>query len=417
MKAIDLLKRVTAAVWLLASIPLCAQQRDMGMARTADGLAEKNFHLLRLLRELPEVDSLVRSEEKLQDILKCSIERISDVFSAGFEVNRFCESFLPDTSQAIEAGDVLVKMVKDYPGAMRRLTENMRGSKHYVRYVDYDDHDLLRQAWKDVSDGLRQIVNVYGKGSRPRYPNIDSINYDVASPAYRNLLIACGDAALSNQSGRFYDLSLAFAMNLMEANGRDEAIRFEPLKKDENKLAVERADYVDWSDFPYAAILVPGAGNAIPHQPLSAWGKMRLKLAGVRYRNGQAPYIIVSGGYVHPFQTPYNEAREMKAYLMNDMGIPEEAIIIEPYARHTTTNLRNSGRLAIRYALPLEKPILIVTDRNQSQYIESSRFLKRCESELGYLPFLSLNRVDDHSLAFIVHPYVTHLDNADPLDP
>ena len=57
------------------------------------------------------------------------------------------------------------------------------------------------------------------------------------------------------------------------------------------------------------------------------------------YANGKAPLILVSGGYVHPNQTPYCEAIEMKESLVRDFGIPSDAILIDPHARHTTTNL------------------------------------------------------------------------------
>jgi hypothetical protein len=37
----------------------------------------------------------------------------------------------------------------------------------------------------------------------------------------------------------------------------------------------------------------------------------------------KAPLIIVSGGHVHPMQTPYCEAIEMKKYVMEKFKIPE----------------------------------------------------------------------------------------------
>ena len=71
------------------------------------------------------------------------------------------------------------------------------------------------------------------------------------------------------------------------------------------------------------------------------------------YRQHQAPFIIVSGGRVHPYHTPYNEAFEMKKYLMDVWQIPESAIIIEPHARHTTTNFRNAARIMFRNGFPV----------------------------------------------------------------
>ena len=61
--------------------------------------------------------------------------------------------------------------------------------------------------------------------------------------------------------------------------------------------------------------------------------------------------------------------REMKKYLMNHLKVPENAIIMEPHARHTTTNLRNGARLIYRYGIPFDKAALTSTSRGQSSSI------------------------------------------------
>ena len=43
---------------------------------------------------------------------------------------------------------------------------------------------------------------------------------------------------------------------------------------------------------------------------------------------------------VHPDDTPFNEAWEMRSFLLQH-GVPEDMIVGDFYARHTTTNLRN----------------------------------------------------------------------------
>ena len=84
------------------------------------------------------------------------------------------------------------------------------------------------------------------------------------------------------------------------------------------------------------------------------------------------PFIIVSGGRVHPFKTQYIEAVEMKHYMIDVLGIPTSAIIIDPFARHTTTNVRNAGHMIMDYGFqkinglwsPAVKPILIMLKSN-----------------------------------------------------
>ncbi len=55
----------------------------------------------------------------------------------------------------------------------------------------------------------------------------------------------------------------------------------------------------------------------------------------------------------------------MKKFLTSRFGIPPQAIIIDPHARHTTTNIRNADRLIIRYGIPLTKPSVFITTQSQ----------------------------------------------------
>jgi hypothetical protein len=150
---------------------------------------------------------------------------------------------------------------------------------------------------------------------------------------------------------------------------------------------------------------------------LSPGGKMRCELAAERFKKGIAPFIILSGGNCHPFHTPYNEAIEMKKYLLSRLAISETAIIIEPQARHTTTNFRNANRLMIRYGIPTDKPALCVTTSDQAGYIENPRFDVRNRTELGYLPYHDKQRLSVHEVVFYPVMESLHIDPADPLDP
>ncbi len=101
---------------------------------------------------------------------------------------------------------------------------------------------------------------------------------------------------------------------------------------------------------PYDVIIVPGVSGDDQVGPLSHEARARLAVAATDWRRGQAPFILVSGGNVHPPGTRYNEAYEMRRYLI-EHGVPGDAILVEPHAQHTTENLRNSGRLMQRLGL------------------------------------------------------------------
>jgi len=203
----------------------------------------------------------------------------------------------------------------------------------------------------------------------------------------------------------------------MDINLRDEAGRFEPMERGENAAAFRKIASTQWSRYPYTVIVVPGAGNDRPGVRLSPGGKMRVELAAKRYRDGKAPFILVSGGFVHPNQTPYAEAIEMKRELMEKYSIPEDAILIDPHARHTTTNIRNAARIMFRYGMPFEATALITTDPGQSASIENSNFETRCLRELGYVPHKLLRRTSAFDLEFVPKLESLQSDPQDPLDP
>lgn len=146
-------------------------------------------------------------------------------------------------------------------------------------------------------------------------------------------------------------------------------------------------------------------------------GKLRLQLAARRFQERKAPLILVSGGCVHPADTPYAEAIEMKKSLIADFGIAASSILVDPYARHTTTNLRNAAREIYRYGIPFDKPALITTDQDQSAAIESPRFATRCLQELGFAPGRFGPRISRFDLEFLPAVVSLYADAMDPLDP
>ena len=103
--------------------------------------------------------------------------------------------------------------------------------------------------------------------------------------------------------------------------------------------------------------------------------------------------------------------------LVERFGIPAERIVIEPYARHTTTNLRNATRRLHAMGAPLDKPTLIVANESQSRYISSPEFAARNPAELGYDPGTVGKRHSPYEVEFVPSPRSLRIDPWDPLDP
>jgi hypothetical protein len=150
---------------------------------------------------------------------------------------------------------------------------------------------------------------------------------------------------------------------------------------------------------------------------LSPFGKYHLRLAANRFASGDAPFIIVTGGRAHPRATRFTEAEQMRKALIERYGVSADAILIEPYARHTTTNLRNATRLLMAMGAPLAKDTLIVCNPGQSAAISNPQFIQRNLSELGYEPGKVGQRLSSTELEFRPSSLSARVDPRDPLDP
>lgn len=376
-------------------------------------LADKNFYLLSALGRDPAARNAIRTDPTLA---RFTAERISAIQKAALTCDtdldcnaapfRWSETQIEDAAKALAALPA-VRALADGP---------LRRNGVYIRY---DGPDLVERGWRDCIQGLNRVIDLYAMGAKPRYPLVDSMAFDPKAESFRRLtqnLVAL----LSEESAGFdlpYSASLRFATELLILNRRDEAARHEPLDKGENAAAFERVKTIDWSRYPYTVILVPGSGNDRSGVRLSAAGHIRDEIAARRFREGKAPFVLVSGGYVHPNQTEYAEALEMKRELMDVFHIPADAILVDPHARHTTTNIRNAARLLWRYGIPFDRKALLTTDLAHSRSIESEAFAKRCVAEIGYMPFRVLQRVSRFDLEFLPLKASLQIDPIEPLDP
>jgi hypothetical protein len=374
---------------------------------------DKNFYVLALIERTPAAAAALGSDPALRGITRSKLDALAAAVRDCQPAPACSLAGLRWTPQEIEtaAGSL---------GRVQRLIDGpLRDSGMYIRHHAASGDEMIVLAWREAAAGINRIFDVYGEGQAPRYPAIDSTSFDVTSVRYRQLIQTLAGVLDERRSELrlFFAPSLEFALGLLDINKRDEAGRLEPLEKGENRLAFEHIKSVAWERFPYPVIVVPGSGPDRLAWNLSPPSKLRLALAARRFKDGKAPFILVSGGCVHPNQTPYAEAAEMKKSLIADFGVPEEAILIDPHARHTTTNLRNAARLMFRYGVPFERKALITTDTFRSAAIESEAFIRRCAMELGYQPHRELGRVSPFDLEFRPRVESLHADPSDPLDP
>jgi len=380
----------------------------------------KNYLFLTLLEESKTLRLQLEADEVLQKLAAQKNSQLSEALkncaskpACLIESLRFSEEEIKTVSlrlsQLCSKGSLLENLVK----------QSLAPSLAYGKFENHEINAVLQKAWMQDARGVNWTIGVYLGGQKPNYPLIDSIAFDITKKGYYQLLgdLTRAVQAKVNGSKLFFLPTLTSALFALEINEREQIADYEPMASGVNKPVVDRLKTVAWNKYPYSLILVPGAGPDVKDMPLSAEGMMRCRVAAVRYFEGKAPLIVVSGGKVHPYKTPYNEAIEMKKYMVEKLHIPANAILVEPHARHTTTNMRNTARLIFQYGIPADKPCITSTSVSQSQYIHELNLDKRCEKELGYVPYRKGKRISETEAEFYPLIESMMLNSLEPMDP
>jgi len=377
----------------------------------------KNYFLLTLFQKDNAVKALLEKDkelaklaEKKQTDLKNSVNTCKDAACFTGAV-KFTDDEIKQVSTELTA------LCKPSSALEKLVKEQLVPSYTYSLYKTTSPAELLVKAWEQDIAGVNYTIEVYAEGKKPNYPAIDSISYNTKVKRYATLLYDVNATLVGDVKNAhlFFEPAMQAALLYLQINERQDPANYEPMAQTVNKGAVEHIKTTVWNKYPYSVILIPGAGPDESAVALSAEGMLRCRLAVQEYRSGKAPYIMPSGGKVHPYKTKFCEAEEMKTYMVKVLHVPEYAIIMEPHARHTTTNMRNGVRLMYRYGIPASKPGLVITDKSQTDAILV--MAARCEKELKYVPYKLGRHLSDTEVEFFAVPEAMQINPYEPLDP
>jgi len=378
----------------------------------------KNYYLLTLFEEAAGVKAMLAADPVLAKIaLAKRADLAVSLKNCGTALDCYIRAVQFSDDEIDRAGARLGKLYQPDNALGKLVTEHLIPSGCYSLYA-LTGKELLIKAWEQDARAVNYAISVYAAGKNPNYAQIDSISFNVKAKGYIELVELNGSLSLSETEKLplFYSSTLTFALHSLEINERNQIADEEPMTGGANKAAYDYSKKIKWDQYRYTLILVPGAGPQEKDVALSAGGMLRCRLAVQQYQQGLAPFIMVSGGCVHPYKTKYNEAVEMKKYLMQTLHIPEQAILIEPHARHTTTNLRNCARIIFRYGFPMDKPCISSTAKSQSYYITDT-VPERCKKEFGFSPYLNGKRLSATEAEFYPLAVSLQLDFDEPMDP
>ncbi|MCC2977797.1 YdcF family protein [Sphingomonas sp. PL-96] len=390
--------RITCAAAIFAAAvqpALAAPVRD----RAAEALSQRLFPILDAVGGSPETVARLRADRALAPMLAARTQRTA---ACAEEAPCVAEAALWSEQEQVALA-----------GALDRAATPMLRERRLV-----PDDGVAAGIAREVR-GLNAILRVYALGMPARYPGIDGPSVAFGSSEAQTRLAAAVHLRDTPRQGsaQALDPSVELGLALLDVNDRTDAAGFEPIDGGDNAAATARARGLDWARYRYSAIVLTGIGPEVREMPLSPGGKYHVRLAANRFAAGDAPFIIVSGGRAHPHSTGFTEAVEMRRALIDRYDVPADAIVIEPYARHTTTNLRNTTRRLMALGAPLDRDAVIVSNAAQSSYIEGPAFAARNQKELGYQPGAIGKRLSPTELTFRPSPVSARVDPLDPLDP
>lgn len=396
-----------------------AQSQEFHALDIRDAVLDKNFYALSELVRDPFVKREIQNDSlfvSLSAKRRNTLAAVAAATNLG-QTDKLSE-LLWSQAEIDSVGSEFERLATVNPRIRMWINTNLRPSHAYYRFEGLSDGPFLAKCWRECAVGLNNVIEIYGTQSkRGPSPEVNGPIYRPANPLFGGLVRTMLDAVQEVDNDTAFGLSLQIGRGFLLAQARDEAGRHEPLANGENRKATSRLRTIHWSNYKYSAILVPGYGPEEAQVPFSPIGRLGCELAVRRWKAGLAPFILTSGGYVHPDRTPYCEALQMKRCLMQDFGVPEEAILVDPHARHTTTNIRNAVRILARSGAPMDKPLLVVTNTYQAKDIASPGFANRCQSVFGYLPFSNVKSLGNFEVSLLANLNSLTIDPTDPLDP
>jgi hypothetical protein len=389
-------------------------------------IQKKIFLAFDAMESSPAIAKMVAQDPTLKTLSSNRVAAIKQAI-ATCDPNTDCTvaPFKFSDEEIAAVGKQLSELCKEHPEMKEWVISRIRNSHRFPLYEKLSDEDLIARVWTDEASAVNQIIDVYAEGAMPpangggRGPGTGAGRgtatppvprsftlYDVKSAPYGQLLNTLARNIIdAEHSGLFFAPSMQFSVYLLDANEAYKVAAYEPLELGENAAVLKYIKTIKWDSYPYSLIMVPGKGPVISGVALSPLGKTHLRIAVARWRAKQAPIILLSGGFVHPDHTTFSEALEMKKSLIADFGIPESALMVDPYARSTATNFRNTARLIIQSGIPVTKPTLVTTDASQA---------------LGIVARTTFGRVTSISpldIEFVISPDSMQVNWRDPLDP
>jgi len=147
----------------------------------------KNYYLLTLFQQLPEVKKMLAQDPVLGRMGKVKVDSLNNALKIcardGFCYTRAVR--FTDT-EIRTAGDKLKTLYQPGNALGKLVKEHLIPSGAYILFQQLPAAEMLEKAWIQDAEGINFAIGVYAEGKKPNYPLIDSISFATRNPRDTN---------------------------------------------------------------------------------------------------------------------------------------------------------------------------------------------------------------------------------------
>jgi hypothetical protein len=206
--------------------------KEYTLAQSDDFVKDKNFYFLTIIEQIPDISNTVKSDEVFQAMLNAELKNMeSGVATCSLDMKCYVNKYIISENEIKNAAAQFTRLATADEAYFQLLIHHARSSGAFQKYQSLSDLELIEKVWSDAAIGINNIISTYAFGQHGRYPNIDSVSYDVQSQYYQRLIVSLCHVIESqkDQYALFFQPSLDFALGLLEMNNRNEAALYEPM--------------------------------------------------------------------------------------------------------------------------------------------------------------------------------------------
>ena len=124
--------------------------------RSGSFVQDKNYYLLTLMEEIPEVNELLTADKVLKEVFSGVKDRLNtELERCGLDISCRLELFQLTEDEQQKIKERFKKLIQKEPVLKELVQQHLRPSGRFMRYAEQSDEALFLNAWQDALNGLK----------------------------------------------------------------------------------------------------------------------------------------------------------------------------------------------------------------------------------------------------------------------